>query len=189
MRKKMDARNTRKDRGVGLIILIMVIAFLLTVGILLLFVTGTGPEVAGNVRLQERAFNAAEAGFDAIWRVLNESILNGTISDFSAQYRTTYNGQPVLDIPPTESLDNPYYFRMLTDEELVADMERDPSNVLFVNQPLSNDPSLSYTVFLINDEAGGITPNDRDCLVVCIGRAGQNTFARIEVMIEIQEST
>ncbi len=184
----MDIRATRQERGAGLIVLIMVIAFLLTVGIMLLYITGTGPEVAGNVRLQERAFNAAEAGFDAVWRVLNESILNGTITDFSAQYRTTYNGQPVLDIPPTDSLDNPYYFRMLPDEELVADMERDPSNVLFLNQPLSNDSSLSYTVFLINDEAGGITPNDRDCLVICIGRAARNTYARIEVMIEIQES-
>ncbi|MDH7511851.1 MAG: hypothetical protein QHH14_02765 [Clostridiales bacterium] len=185
----MDIRRKRQERGAGIIVLIMVVAFLLTVGIMLLYITGTGPEVAGNVRLQERAFNAAEAGFDAVWRVLNESILNGTITDFSGQYRTTYNGQPVLDIPPTDSLDNPYYFRMLTDGELVADMERDPSNILFLNQPLSNDTSLSYTVFLINDEAGGITPNDRDCLVVCIGRAARNTYARIEVMIEIQEST
>ncbi len=185
----MDKRKTRKDRGAGLIILIMVIAFLLTVGILLLYVTGTGPEVAGNVRMQERAFNAAEAGFDAAWRVLNENIIEGVITDFSTQYRTTYNGQPVLDIPPTESLDNPYYFRMLTDEELVSEFERDPTNIVFLNQTLPNDPSLSYTVFLIDDEAGGVIPNDRDCLVVCIGRAGRNTYARIEVMIEIQEST
>ncbi|MGQ9671552.1 MAG: pilus assembly PilX family protein [Candidatus Aminicenantales bacterium] len=185
----MGKRRLNQEKGSAIIVLIMVIAFLLTVGILLLFVTGTGPEVAGNIRQQERAFNAAEAGFDAVWRVLNENIISGMITDFSAQYRTDYNGQPVLDLPPTDNSPNPYYFRALTDEELIADFERDPANVLFLNEPLPNDPSLSYTVFLINDEAGGGTPNDRDCLVVCIGRAGRNTYARIEVLIEIQEST
>ncbi len=185
----MGRREMNKDRGAAIIVLIMVIAFLMTVGILLLFVTGTGPEVAGNVRLQERAFNAAEAGFDAVWRLLNETILSGAMVDFSGQYRTTYNGQP-LDIPPTESQPNPYYFRLLTDEQLVKDFENDPTNVIFLNQPLANDLSLSYTVFLINDEAApGVTPNDRDCIVVCIGRAARNTYARIEVVIEIQEST
>jgi len=184
----MGSPKDHKERGAGIIVLIMVIAFLFAVGLTLLYVTGTGPQVAGNIRLQERAFNAAEAGFDAAWRVLNENIVSGAITDFSSQYRTTYNGQP-LDVPPTSAVDNPYYFRLLTDAELIAEFERDPTNVLFLNQPLPSDPSLSYTVFLINDEAGGGTPNDRDCLVICIGRAGRNTYARIEVMIEIQEST
>ena len=178
----MRKRTRRKDRGSGLIILIIVIAFLLSVGILLLFVTGTGPAVAGNVRLQERAFNAAEAGFDEVWRVLNDTIITGTWPDFGSQYRTTFQGQVGLDDPLSDN-----YFRKRTDEELVADMVSDSTNTIFVNQPLPNDPSLSFTVFLIDDEAlTGATPNDRDCIIVCIGRAGQDTYARIEVVVEIQ---
>jgi len=29
--------------------------------------------------------------------------------------------------------------------------------------------------------------NDRDCDVVCLGRAGRNTFARIVVKVEVQQ--
>ena len=180
----MRRGKVRKDRGSGLIVLIIVIAFLLAVGILLLFVTGTGPEVAANVRLQERAFNAAEAGFDEVWRVLNDSLISGTWMDFGSQYRTTFQGQVGLDDPRSDN-----YFRKRTDEELVADMTSDPTNVLCggPNQPLPNDSSLSFTVFLIDDEAlTGATPNDRDCIVVCIGRAGRDTYCRIEVVVEIQ---
>ena len=56
-----------KERGVSLIIVILVMAFMLTVGIALVTITSTGPAVAGNIRLQDQAFNAAEAGFDAAW--------------------------------------------------------------------------------------------------------------------------
>jgi hypothetical protein len=181
----MSRTQSGKERGAGLIVLIIVIAFLLAVGILLLFVTGTGPAVAANVRLQEQAFNAAESGFDEVWRVLNESLTGGSITDFTTLYRTNFGGQPGLDDPISVN-----YFRRLTDAELVADVVSDhgPSNpALFLDQPLPNDNSLTYTVFLINDEAmAGVPPNDMDCLVVCIGRAGQDTYARIEVVIEIQ---
>jgi len=185
----MKSNKMRKDRGVGLLVLIIVIAFLLSVGLLLLFVTGTGPEVANNVRLQERAFNAAEAGFDEAWRAINDLIISGTWADFAGQYRTKYSTYgDVLDIRWSSPQDpNPYYFRRLTDEELVADMVSDPSNVLIPYTQLPNDSSLSYLVFLINNEnEWGFPANDRDCLIVCIGRAGQNTYARIEVVIEIQ---
>lgn len=179
----MHRRN--EERGVGLIILIMVTAFLLAVGVLLVFITGTGPEVAGNIRMQERAFNAAEAGFDAAWRFLNENILGGSVADFSSLYRTTFEGSPGLDDPNSD-----YYFRKRTDEELVADVIKShtfPYDALFADEPMPNDPSLAYTVFIINDEAmPGVTQNDRDCIMVCIGRAGRNTHARIEVEIEIQ---
>jgi hypothetical protein len=181
----MNSTRILKERGVGLIILIMVTAFLLAIGVLLVFVTGTGPEVAGNIRAQERAFNAAEAGFDAAWRFLNENIIGGSVMDFSALYRTTYDGQPGLDDPVSD-----FYFRKRTDQELVADVIKShtiPTDALFVDEALENDPSLAYTVFIINNEAMfGVTPNDRDCLLVCIGRAGRDTFARIEVQIEIQ---
>jgi hypothetical protein len=127
-------------------------------------------------------------GFDEAWRVLNENIISGTLSDFATQYRKKFSTYgDVLDFPGTNDNPNPYYFRSLSDEELVADMTSDPANTLFINQPLPNDNSLSFTVFLIDDEnLTGATPNDFDCIVVCIGRAGQNTYARIEVVIEIQ---
>jgi hypothetical protein len=184
----MKRDKMRKDRGVGLLVLIIVIAFLLSVGILLLFVTGTGPEVANNVRLQERAFNAAEAGFDEAWRAINDLIVSATWADFAGQYRKKYSTYgDVLDFPGTDATPNPYFFRSVTDAELVADMTSDNANTLYVNQPLPNDSTLSFTVFLIDDEnITGATVNDRDCIVVCIGRAGQNTYARIEVVIEIQ---
>jgi hypothetical protein len=187
----MKTKGMRKERGAGLIILILVLAFLLGVGTLLLFVTGTGSQVAGNVRLQERAFNAAEAGFDAVFRLMNDNIINGVISDFSGQYRTDFGGSVnVLDVPLLSyDVPNPLYFRRLTDEELWEDIETNPADTIFFNQTLPHDSSLSYTVFLINDEAPGVTVNDKDCLVVCIGKAGDNTYARIEILIEIQQST
>lgn len=178
----MRRGKLRKDRGSGLIVLIIVMAFLLAVGILLLFVTGTGPAVAANVRLQERAFNAAEAGFDEVWRVLNDTIVSGAWADFANQYRTTFQGQAGLDDPLSDN-----YFRKRTDEELVADMISDSTNTMFVEEALPNDNSLRFTVFLIDDEANtGAIPNDRDCIIVCIGRAGLDTYVRIEVVVEIQ---
>ena len=177
-----------QERGAGLIIMIIVIAFLLSTGVLLLFVTGTGSAVAGNVRQQERAFDAAEAGFDAAFEQLNNNIiLNQTMSDFSLLYRTTFNGQPGLDDSDPNPA-NPNYYMRRTDEELWTDVVADPTNALFISQALATDSSMAYTVFLINDEAvPGVTPNDRDCDVVCIGRAGRNTYARIVVKIEIQQ--
>jgi len=184
----MKTQMSPRERGVGLIIMIIVIAFLLSVGILLLFVTGTGSAVAGNVRQQERALDAAEAGFDATFEQLNSNIiLNQTISDFTLLYRTIFNGQPGLD-DSSPNPANPNYYMRLTDEELWADVVKDPTNAIFVNQPLTTDSSMAYTVFLINDEgAPGVTINDRDCDIICLGRAGRNTYARIIVKIEIQQ--
>ena len=182
----MRGEKNKKAKGSGLIVVIMVIAFLLAVGIILLFVTGTGPEVAGNVRLQERCFNAAEAGFDSAWRYLNESYLGGLYTNFSGQYRTTYNGQPGLDESDPLGPNYANYFRNLTDQQLVEDIINDPTNAIFVEQPMPNDPNFTYTVFLINDEASGISQDDMDCLMVCIGRGPRNSSARLEIEIEIQ---
>src|SRR5512139_4115424 len=119
----MKRDKMRKDRGVGLLVLIIVIAFLLSVGLLLLFVTGTGPEVASNDRLQERAFDAAEAGFDEAWRAINDLIISGTWADFADHYRKKYSSYgDILDYPGTDATPNPYFFRSVTDAELVADM-------------------------------------------------------------------
>ncbi len=190
----MDTQRSPRDKGAGLIVMILVVAFLLSVGILLLFVTGTSSAVAGNVRQQERAFDAAEAGFDAAFEQLNSNIiLNQTMGDFSLLYRTTFNGQPGLDdstpgAAGSQSCGNPNYYKCRTDEELWADVVKDPTHALFVNQPLATDGTMAYTVFLINDEgAPGVTLNDKDCDVVCIGRAGRSTYARIVVSIEIQQ--
>lgn len=181
----MTTQRLPRDRGAGLIVVIIVTSFLLSVGMLLLFVTGTGSAVAGNVRQQARAFEAAEAGFDAAFEQLNANIQS--ISDFAMLYRTTFNGQPGLD-DSTPNPANPNYYMRRTDEELWADIVSDPTNAVFVNQLLTTDPSLAYTVFLINDEgAPGVTPNDRDCDVICLGRAGRDVYARIVVRIEIQQ--
>lgn len=184
----MNTPISPRERGVGLIVMIIVISFLLGVGILLLFVTGTGTAVAANVRQQERAFDAAEAGFDATFEQLNQNIIiNQTVTDFALMYRTKFNGQPGLD-DSSPNPANPNYYMRRTDEELWNDVVKDPTNAIFVNQPLATDASLAYTVFLINDEgASGVSPNDRDCDVICLGRAGRNTFARIVVKIEIQQ--
>jgi hypothetical protein len=187
-----DALPTKKNSGVSLIIVILVMAFMLTIGLFLMTITSTGPGVAGNMRLQEQAFNAAEAGFDAAWRYLNSSIGAGGITDFSPLYRTTYNGSPGLDNPDPL---NPYYFRKLTDQQLWNDVVAHPDNsnpsisafyLNFTAQPMPDDSRYSYTCFLINDEAGGMTLDNADSILVCIGRGPRNTYSRLEVVIQIQ---
>ncbi len=162
----------------------MIVAFMLAVGMLLVTVTGTSPKAADSMRLQSMAFDAAESGFNAAWIVLNDNFLNRVTSDFGAQYRTNFAGAPGLDDPAS-----PNYFRSLTDEQLVADVEADntaANPALFSSEPLATDPRCSFTVFLINDEAPGtIAADDRDCILVCIGRGPRNTFKRLEIVIEV----
>lgn len=175
---------TNHRKGVVLIVVIMVLTFLLTVGIMLVTVTGTGPKVAGNVRLQLQAFNAAEAGVDVAWRQISEYIINEVWDDFTGQYRTTFNNQPGLDDPSSQN-----YFRRLTNQQLVEDVLNNPDNFIFASQPLPYDNKLNYTVFLINDEGGGGTRDDEDGLLVCIGQGPLNTYTRLEIEIEIQSET
>ena len=54
------------ERGMALVIVILVLAFLQVIGIVLLTVTGTGPRVAGNIRSQQQAYNGADAAFDTM---------------------------------------------------------------------------------------------------------------------------
>ncbi|MCJ7588659.1 MAG: hypothetical protein MUQ00_12275 [Candidatus Aminicenantes bacterium] len=178
--------NVRK--GMGLIVVILVLAFLLAVGMTVISVTQTGPEVAGSVRLQQQTLETAEAGFDVAWRQLSDQFSGGLISDFSTLYRTTYNGSPGLDDP----LDTANYFRRLSDKQLVDDVKARPDNELFadVDMPgkdpdISSDNWFGYTVFLINDEALG-TQDVTDCILVSIGRGPRNSYARIEVEIALQ---
>jgi hypothetical protein len=184
----MKTRGKNPSKGVGLIIVILVIAFLLAMGLLVITVTSTGPAVASNVRLQQQAFNAAEAGFDAALMALTNSLTGGAFADFRAEYRTKYGTQVGLDDPQSN-----IYFRRLTDEQLVDDVQAhhglgDP--YISASLPMPDDSRFSYTVFLINDEgAPGATVDHMDAILVCIGQGPQNTYVRLEIEIAIQPQT
>jgi len=189
----MSARDLRHrhERGSGLIVIIMIVAFMMAAGMLLLTVTGTSPKASDSLRLQGLAFDAAEAGFNAAWVVLNDAFNSRVWASFSGHYHNAYGGTPdVLDSPflPANTTNvNPHYFRALTDEQIWADCQAnpDPSTILFNAEPLATDPRCAYTVFLINDEAPDtIAPNDNDCLLVCIGRGPRNTYKRLEIVLE-----
>jgi len=185
-----------KRRGVSLIIVIMVMAFLFSVGLLLLSITGTGPHIAGNVRFYQEAFNAAEAGFDSTWALLNENFASGGWVSFAGHY---LEDPPGIDNPDKENL---FYFKRLTDEEILDYLDKDRNgqseynNVLFFNHPYVPAGSersglqYSFTCFLINDEKGGLTEDHSDALLVCIGvvRAQNKILAtsRLEVVIAYQ---
>ena len=170
------------EKGVTLIVVIIVLAFMLTIGVMLVTVTGTGPRVAGNVRTQQLAFNAAEAGFDAAWNLINTNINDGTWTDFSGQYRTTFGGETGLDDPLSDK-----YFRRKTDAQLVQDVISSADNYIFADQVMPTSSDYTYTVFLIDDEAGALgLADDMDTIMVCIGKGPQGTFSRLEIVIEIK---
>jgi hypothetical protein len=187
------------ERGSGLIVIIVVIAFLLSVGIVVVTVTSTGPKVAGNVRNQEEAFNAAEAGFDASRVQMENLFSNGTWTSFDTHYLEQPAG---IDIPTLGSAFNPLYFRSLSDEELLGLIDAngdglpDLPNTIFFQQPFTktsagaDDLRYTYTAFLINDEAGAGTVDPNDVLLVTIGvvRAGTRVLAtsRLEVVLAVQ---
>ncbi len=185
-----------QQRGSTLIVVILVIAFMLAVGIAVLTVTSTGPKISGNVRDQEEAFNAAEAGFDASRKAIEDLIMSGTWVSFSDHSLD----QPVgIDIPFIAGAVNPLYFRRNTDEEVLAMIEpykADINQVLFYDQPYVKDTAgaddlrYTYSAFLIDDEAGGGTPDPNDILLVCIGvmRSGSRVLAtaRLEIVLAMQ---
>ncbi len=186
----MNRQGTGKERGATLIILIIVIAFLLAIGILVLHITGTGPEVAGNLRLQEQAFNAAEAGFDNAWTQIEGSFVGAGWTDFDGHYITTPAG---ISDPLDAS-----YFRKLTDEEILAAISAGDPNMIFYKIPYVTtsggtlDARYTYTAFLIDDEAGGGDPDPFDALLICIGtvQTGDSvTTARLEIGLGMQSGT
>ncbi|MBN2408623.1 MAG: hypothetical protein JXE07_02710 [Candidatus Aminicenantes bacterium] len=185
----MNRRKTGKDKGATLIVLIIVIAFLLAVGILVLYITGTGPKVAGNIRLQEQAFNAAEAGFDNAWTLIEGSFVAAGWTNFEGHYITT----PLGISDPGQT--NPDYFRRLTDEEILAAINPGDPNMIFYKIPYvmtqsgTPDTRYTYTVFLIDDEAGGGDPDPFDALLICIGTVQTGsviTTARLEIELAVQ---
>ena len=187
-----------KQKGIGLIIIIMVLAFLATVGVALMTVTDVGNKVSGNVRWQEEAFNAAETGFDAAWAQLEDLFSSGGWTSFDGLYLTEPAG---IDIPDYANPDSQlYYFRRLTDAELFNTFElngidQNTTGVLFFKEPYiltgggDMDLRYTYTVFLVDDEKGLPTSDATDVLLVCIGTAGTGNnliTARIEAVVAIE---
>lgn len=183
-------------RGTGLIVVIIVLAFLLSIGVTLITITSTGPKVSANIRAQDQAFNAAEAGFDAAWIAIESNFSNEAWTSFEEHYLREPTG---IDLPQDGN-----YFRKKTDLEILNmldqdnDGQADVDNVLFFKQPYirradgSFDPNYTYTVFLIDDEAGGGVADPTDAILVCIGVIGQGAnlaTARIEVELAVELQT
>lgn len=181
------------EKGMALIVVILVLAFLQVIGLVLLTVTGTGPKVAGNIRTQQQAYNAAEAGFDVTWTTIEESFADGSWVRFDGHYLT----QPAGIDDPQSNL----YFRRLTDLELLALIDPDGDGIPNMNTVLyfretyathpdgSPDTRFTYTAFLIDDEAVGGTPDPSDAILVCIGGVGTGASmitTRIEIELAIQ---
>ncbi|MDD8019910.1 MAG: pilus assembly PilX N-terminal domain-containing protein [Acidobacteriota bacterium] len=184
-----------RPSGSGMIVVILVLAFMLTVGLAVLTVTSSGPKVSASMRYQEEAFNAAEAGFDAA-RIF---ISNEGWTDFGDHYLKglTEHGIDVPLIGGDLNTPNPGYFRRLTDEQILTliDANHDgvPDSVpqdqlIFFEEPFVYNQSgnlnqrYRYTVFIIDDEAGfEAASNPADTLMVCIGvvRSGPNVTDRI----------
>ncbi len=201
MAKRLAAKPLKfwilpSSQGTGLIVVILVLAFLLSIGITLITITSTGPQVSANIRSQDQALNAAEAGFDAAWIAIESNFADEGWTSFEEHYLREPTG---IDLPQDES-----YFRKKTDLEILSmldqdnDGQADIANVLFFKQPFirrddgSFDPNYTYTVFLIDDEAGGGVADPTDALLVCIGVIGQGAnlaTARIEVELAVELQT
>lgn len=190
-----DYNRSRPSSGSGLIVVILVLAFMLTVGVAVLTISSTGPKVSATMRYQEEAFNAAEAGFNAARTAIEESFGSRIWTSFSEHYLTQPAGIDIPFINNDLNNPNPVYFRRLTDEQILELLNPDQDEMadvpaeqlVFFEQPFvySNgqlDRRYRYTVFLIDDEAGtGMASDPKDVLMVCIGvvRSGQDIRDRI----------
>lgn len=181
------------EKGMALVIVILVLTFLQVIGIVLLTVTGTGPRVAGNIRSQQQAYNGADAAFDTAWTTIEENFASGNWVRFDGHYLIEPAG---IDIPTSDG-----YFRKLTDAEILNLIDPDEDGVPNINSVLycrqlyvrnpdgSYDPRFTFTAFIIDDEAGVGTAGQDDCLLVCIGAVGSGptmTTSRIEIELAIQ---
>jgi hypothetical protein len=190
-----ETRNNgpKHERGMGLIVVILVLAFMLTVGILLVTITSTGSKVTGNIRWQEQAFNAAEAGFDSAYLAIEDFFAGASWTSFDGHYLIDPNG---IDIPIDD-----LYFRKKTDAEIfdmldpTGDGIPDYDNVIFYKTPYipdglgGFDNRYTYTVFLIDDEKGGGLADPGDALLICIGavQLGDTLItSRVEVELVIE---
>lgn len=182
--------------GSGLIVVILVLAFMMTVGLVVLTISSTGPKVSSAMRFQEEAFNAAEAGFNEAKILIEDAFGSRQWSSFAEHYLTQPEGIDIPFINYEISKPNPLYFRRLTDEQILSLLDPDhdglanvpAEQIIFFEQPfVRNDKGefdlrYRYTVFLINDEAGRWGAADpKDVLMVCIGvvRSGPNVKDKI----------
>jgi len=195
----MTSFGRRRESGVGLFIVILVAACLAAIGITLLTLSLMGPRVSGTLRDQEEAFNAAEAGFGAARVWIEDKFANGVWTSFAGHYLI----QPTnIDKPFVSEVVNPGYFRRLTDEALFqafdanGDGTPEVTNLLAYRTTFAaaaggtTDARLTYTAFLIDDEAGGGTADPGDAILVVIGavRSGERILAtsRLEIVIAYQ---
>ena len=185
----MRTTHRHPERGSSLIVVIIIIAFMLSVGVALLVITGMAPKVSGSVRTQEEAFNAAEAGFEAARITLENNLLSGAWSSLSAYCLRTPTG---IDIPFTSGSPTPNYFRRQSDASLIQTLSASMTGIIYYNQPYiqtgagTYDTTKTYTVFLIDQGVAS------DALMVCIGVvwAGNQVLAssRLEIDIGLQSS-
>jgi len=190
-----DMIDWGKNRaGSALLVVILVLAFLLGTGMILITVTSTGSQTAGNIRDHQEAFNAAEAGFDAAWLAIDKAFADSEWTNFDGHYLREPTG---IDLPYYDT-----YYRKLTDDELMnyidpdGDGNADVGNVLFCRRPFITlpdgtlDPYYTYTAFLIDDEAlAGLAADASDARLICIGiagRGGNRSTARLEIELAIE---
>lgn len=160
-------------------------AFMLAVGVAILSITGIAPKVSGSVRDQEEAFNTAEAGFETARLTIERSLLDGTWPGLQDNCLRTPVG---IDLPPDAN-----YYRRQSDLALTQILAEGTTGVLFKDHPFlktaagADDLTRTFTVFLIDDEAGSPTPDVTDAMLVCIGvvRSGNRILAtsRLEVLL------
>lgn len=205
---EMKMAKKKQPRGSGLIAVILVLAFMLTVGVAVLTVTSSGPKVSASMRYQEEAFNAAEAGFDAARMTIEDSLAAGSWGSFADHYLTIPDGIDIPFLNMNLATPNPVYFRRLTDEQILRLLDQNsdgqadnPLQVVFFEEPFVYDRNgnldlrYRYTVFIIDDEAGFNTTDPTDFLMVCIGvvRSGPEitdrilATCRLEIEIELPE--
>jgi len=185
---------SRQENGVGLIVVFLVLVFLQVVGLVLLTVTSSGTKAAGNIRSQQQALNAAEAGFGMAWSEIEILFEDGDWNSFNGHYLLEPSG---IDTPQADN-----YFRKLSDPELLELIDPDGdgnpnlNTVIFCREPYiqnqdgSFNPRYTYTVFLIDDEATGGIPDSRDALLVCIGCVGigkNMTTTRLEIELSLED--
>ncbi len=198
--KTVTSRN--RERGAGLFIVILIVAGLAALGMTLLTLTSMGPKMSGGLRSQEEAFNAAEAGFNAAQSVIKGHFGDGSWTSFAGHYLTQPSS---IDQAFIATNINPNYFRRVPDEDLLLALDpgrdgtADYAPLLFFNQTFATNESgatdtrLSYTAFLINDEAAGGAVDPSDVLLVVIGavRSGTRILAttRLEIVLQYVASS